>query len=253
MSELLKLENIKQVFGGLTALNHINITVNQSEIVGIIGPNGAGKTTLFNIITGFYIPTEGTVTLNGKKITGLKDYEVTKHGIARTFQNIRLFKNLTVLDNILIGMHTRTKENIIGSILNSPGFRRGERAREEQAEKMMELLNLSEYRYTLASNLSYGYQRRLEIARALASEPVLLLLDEPVAGMNEEETEDMRGIVSKLKGMGYSVLLIEHDMQFVLNLCDRLYVFNYGEQIADGTPEEVKNNALVIDAYLGKD
>ena len=253
MENLLKIEHVKQVFGGLVALQNINISVCKGEIVGVIGPNGAGKTTLFNIVTGFYTPTEGSVSLNGQTITGKRDYEITSIGIARTFQNIRLFKGLTVLDNILIGMHARTKNNLLGSVAFTKKFRAEEKARECRAEEIMALLDLNKYRYYLASNLPYGLQRRLEIARALATEPTLLLLDEPVAGMNEQETEDMRNIILELRDLGYSILLIEHDMRFVMNICDRLYVLNYGKQIADGTPAEVKNNQLVIDAYLGEE
>ena len=249
MEELLKIIDVKQVFGGLTALQGINITVNKGEIVGIIGPNGAGKTTLFNIITGFYKPTEGHVYLDGKEITGKHDYIITKYGIARTFQNPRLFKKLTVLDNIMIGRHTRRKENIFSSVFLPRTFRTNEKKQIDVIEDIMRLLEIEQFKYYLASGLSYGYQRRVEIARALATEPKLLLLDEPVAGMNEQETEEIRSILVRLKERGYSILLIEHDMNFVMGLCDREYVLNFGE----GTPAEVKANPLVIEAYLGKE
>ena len=239
--------------GGLRALSEINLHIEPGEIVGIIGPNGAGKTTLFNIITGIYTPTEGRVELDGKDITGMKPYLIARLGFARTFQNIRLFSKMSVLDHVILGMHGHTKANLIDAIFHTPKKRREEAACLKRAEEILKLMNLWEDRYALATSLPYGKQRRLEIARALATNPKLLLLDEPAAGMNEQETAELLQMVRELKGLGYTVLLIEHDMKFVMNVCERLYVLNYGEMLAEGDPTSVRNNPLVIEAYLGKE
>ncbi|HHV59013.1 MAG TPA: ABC transporter ATP-binding protein [Clostridiaceae bacterium] len=253
MSTVLKVNSITQRFGGLVALNNINMYVDDREIVGIIGPNGAGKTTLFNIITGMYEPTSGKVELAGQDITGKKPYVIAAMGFARTFQNIRLFGKMSVLDNVIVGMHTRTKANLIDAIFHTKRKYREKKECEEKAEKYLELLNLWDLRHEYANSLPYGCQRRLEIARALATEPKLLLLDEPAAGMNDRETDELLEIIKKLKEMGKTILLIEHDMKFVMNICERIYVLNYGELIAEGTPFEVRTNQKVIDAYLGKE
>lgn len=254
MSELvLKTEHITQRFGGLVALSDISMEVNQGEIIGIIGPNGAGKTTLFNVVTGMYHPTEGTVYMMGKNVTGWKPYKITKLGFARTFQNIRLFARMSVLDNVIVGMHTRTKCSVLSSIFNTPAKRREETAAREKAQELLKLLDLYDDRYEMSTSLPYGSQRKLEIARALATEPKLLLLDEPAAGMNEQETQDLMKTVHQLKELGYTILLIEHDMKFVMSICERLYVLNNGAMIASGTPDEIKANPAVIEAYLGKD
>lgn len=253
MSEVLRVENVTQRFGGLTALDHINMRVESGEIIGIIGPNGAGKTTLFNVVTGIYQPTEGQVYLEERNITGLKPHEIAEAGFARTFQNIRLFKKLSVMDNVAAGRHLREKSNLFDALFHTGRYKREQKEEEIRCEEILRLMNLWEDRYLLASSLPYGNQRRLEIARALATEPKLLLLDEPAAGMNEQETNELREMVLQLKRMGYTILLIEHDMKFVMNICDRIYVLNHGEPIAEGTPDEVTHNPSVIEAYLGEE
>lgn len=253
MSEVLKVVNVTQRFGGLVALADIQLYIKPGEIVGIIGPNGAGKTTLFNVITGIYHPTEGKVYLEGDDITSYKTHQIAKAGFARTFQNIRLFGKLSVMDNVIAGMHTCRKTNLLDAIFHTKRRRREGREAQEKAESLLKLMDLWEDRYSLASALPYGHQRRLEIARALATEPKLLLLDEPAAGMNEQETLELREMVLQLKKMGLTILLIEHDMKFVMNICERIYVLNHGELIAQGTPKQVSQDQAVIEAYLGEE
>lgn len=253
MERLLKIENVTQKFGGLTALNNVNMHVNKGEIVGIIGPNGSGKTTMFNIITGIYRPTEGQVLYQEEPITGMEPYLISRKGLARTFQNIRLFSRMTAFDNVVIGMHAQTKTNMCDIVFHLPRKRREEKACEERAMELLKLVDLYDVRYELASSLSYGHQRRLEIARALATGAEILLLDEPAAGMNEQETDELLQIIRRIKELKKTVILIDHDMKFVMNICERLYVLNYGVLIADGTPEEISRNQDVIDAYLGED
>lgn len=250
-NEILKIDHVVQRFGGLTALNDINITVNRGEIVSIIGPNGAGKTTLFNIISGINKPAEGHVNLCGQDITGMKPYNVARLGVSRTFQNIRLFNGLTVMDNILTARHIRGKAGILDAFFRTRRMREEERQNREKAEEILEFLDMGDSRYNIASSLPYGDQRKLEIARALATEPKLLLLDEPAAGMNENETEELARMIKKCQEQGYTVLLIEHDMKFVMGISERIYVIDYGVQIASGLPEEIQNNPTVIAAYIG--
>ena len=250
---ILKTEHITQRFGGLVALSDISMEVHSGEIIGIIGPNGAGKTTLFNVITGIYCPTEGKVSLLGQDVTGWKPHKITQLGFARTFQNIRLYARMSVRDNVISGMHCHTKSGILSSIFNTRSKRQEEKQCEEEADEILKLLDLYRFRFEMSTSLPYGAQRKLEIARALATHPKLLLLDEPAAGMNEQETADLANIVYRLKEMGYTILLIEHDMKFVMNICERLYVLNNGCLIASGSPGEFKVDPVVIEAYLGKE
>ena len=249
---ILRTEGVTQRFGGLVAVNNVSFELRKGEIVGIIGPNGAGKTTFFNDMTGMYIPTEGKVYFKDIDITGKKPYEITALGMARTFQNIRLFYRMTALENVMVGMHTRTKANLIDCILRTPNHRRTEKEAEKRALEVLELTGLSAHKYDYATSLPYGLQRRLEIASAMATNPEVLLFDEPAAGMNEAETSDLMEFIRQLQGMGYSILLIEHDMRLVMNICERLYVLDHGNLIAQGKPEDIKSNQQVIEAYLGK-
>ncbi|MEV4435357.1 ABC transporter ATP-binding protein [Streptomyces sp. NPDC049585] len=237
-------------FGGLTAVRAVDLTVHPSRIVGLIGPNGAGKTTLFNCLTGLYVPTEGTVTYQGTVLPP-KPHLVTQAGIARTFQNIRLFANMTVLENVLVGRHTRTKEGLLSALLRGPRFRHAEKTSEQRAMELLEFTGLTPKRDHLARNLPYGEQRKLEIARALASDPGLLLLDEPTAGMNPQETRAAEHLVRAIRDQGTAVLVIEHDMRFIFNLCDHVAVLVHGEKLVEGTPQTVQNDDRVIAAYLG--
>ncbi|MDX3360494.1 ABC transporter ATP-binding protein [Streptomyces griseoaurantiacus] len=247
----LQARDVTMRFGGLTAVRSVDLTVNTGEIVGLIGPNGAGKTTFFNCLTGLYVPTEGTVSYHDKVLPP-KPHLVTKAGIARTFQNIRLFANMTVLENVLVGRHTRTKEGLWSALLRGPGFRKAEKASEERAMELLEFIGLAHKRDHLARNLPYGEQRKLEIARALASEPGLLLLDEPTAGMNPQETRATEELVFAIRDKGIAVLVIEHDMRFIFNLCDRVAVLVQGEKLIEGTSEVVQADERVVAAYLGE-
>ena len=252
MAELLKADGLAQVFGGLRAVSNFNMVIEKGELIGLIGPNGAGKTTAFNMITGVYRPTEGELTFNGKSIVGKKPSEITARGIARTFQNIRLFSELSVLENVKIAYHTRTKYTVAEAVLRLGRYFKEEREIEEKAKKLLAIFRLEKQAHELAKNLPYGAQRRLEIARALAAKPKLLLLDEPAAGMNPQETQELMEMIRWIKKeFGLTILLIEHDMSLVMGICERIYVLEYGEIIAEGIPKEIKENPEVIRAYLG--
>lgn len=255
---ILTVNKLTKSFGGLTAVSNVNMEINEGELLGLIGPNGAGKTTLFNLLTGVYVPTSGIINLNtdGKAVTlnGLKPYSICKKGVARTFQNIRLFKDLTVLDNVRIAMHKNIKYGLIPSFFHLPSYKKEEARLIEKSMELLKILNLEDKKDELARNLPYGEQRHLEIARALATDPVLLLLDEPAAGMNPNETAQLTELISWIREkFKLTILLIEHDMSLVMNICERIYVLDYGMVIANGTPDEIKSNQRVIEAYLGED
>jgi len=258
MEPLLNIKGLTMDFGGIRALDHLDLSVRQGQIVALIGPNGAGKTTFFNCLTGIYKPTAGDLLLTppGRKtrrLNGLKPNKVTEQGLARTFQNIRLFPNMTVLENVMIGRHCRTKAKVLGALLRNPATIKEEQEIVALSLTILENLGLADVVNEFAKNLPYGAQRRLEIARALATDPLLLLLDEPAAGMNPQETKELDELITKIRDDGLSILLIEHDMKLVMSLSDYIFVLDYGKKIAEGTPEEIRNNPAVIKAYLGED
>lgn len=248
----LEVENLTMRFGGVVALNHLSLGLNQGEILGLIGPNGSGKSTLFNVVTGFYRANEGKVRLEEEDLTKLYPHEITERGLARTFQNLNLFNRMTVLENVMVGMHPRTSAGLRHFFYNPARVVREERWMRKGAQLILKELDLEEYSREQAKNLPYGVQRRVEIARAMATEPKFLLLDEPAAGLNVAETETLQETIGRILEKGIAILLVEHNMRLVMNICRRICVLNYGEKVAEGTPAEINESKAVIEAYLGK-
>ena len=253
MSALLSVKNLSMRFGGLLAVDGVNLDVQPGQVVSMIGPNGAGKTTVFNCLTGFYKPSGGEILLRGEPVQGLPGHKIAQKGVARTFQNVRLFKEMTAIENLLVAQHRHLNTNLLAGLFKTPGFRRSERQSMELAAQWLDRVNLTEVANRPANTLAYGQQRRLEIARCMMTKPQLLMLDEPAAGLNPRETDELEHLIAELRTHHHiTVLLIEHDMKLVMSISDHIYVINQGRPLADGTPEQVRNNPDVIKAYLGE-
>src|SRR5262245_15311543 len=250
---LLAVDNVTMRFGGVTALDDVDFDIKEGEILGLIGPNGAGKTTCFNVMTGVYQPTSGEARFEGKPLTGLKRFQITRLGIARTFQNIRLFRTMTALENVMVGADTHSSVGVLNALFRTPRQRREQADAEQLAQELLDLVGIARRADELAANLSYGDQRRLEIARALATRPKLVCLDEPAAGFNPAEKQKLMDLIRKVRDQGYTVLLIEHDMRLVMGVTDRIVVLEFGRKIAEGSPAEIRDNPAVVAAYLGVD
>lgn len=253
MEYVLEIENVSKIFHGLVAIDDLTIKVKPGQIYGIIGPNGAGKTTLFNCVTGIYTPEKGTIKYKGEDITGMETHKIAQKGVLRTFQNIRLFKEMSVAENIIAGCHTKSKQKWYHALIHTPFYKKDELKQWKKVEELMDFFGLTKYAATPAGDLSYGNQRKIEMARALAAEPELLILDEPAAGLNENETIELTNIILKIKEMGLGIMMIEHDMEMVMKLTDYITVINFGKEISQGEPSFVQDDPRVIEAYIGTD